>query len=268
MVVIDMKLNYVKISPSQNMTILITDFVDSKDYVKVANSVMRYESLYAEQVGFVIPPNHNDSCVGIWMAGGEFCGNALLSVAAYSRYKGICSDDNFFVSSSGSNNSLKCKTTYVDSNRFRVWGEVPNPLDVLPMDIDLNNKVISGNLVVMNGISHFITDYAVRKEEFDEIMDSLIDRITSNAVGIIPFKGIDETNFEINPYVYVKDTGSRYFERACGSGSLSLGIHLNNLMGIKSARVHQSGGIIDVEVADKNYISTEVTIISEGTVYI
>ena len=51
-----MKLNYVKTSPSQNMTILITDYIDSKDYIKVANSVMRYESLYAEQVGFVVPP--------------------------------------------------------------------------------------------------------------------------------------------------------------------------------------------------------------------
>lgn len=263
-----MKLNYIKTSPSQNMTILITDYIDSKDYIKVANSVMRYESLYAEQVGFVVPPKHNDSCVGICMAGGEFCGNALLSAAAYSRYKGICLDENFFVSSSGSKDALKCKINVLDLHRFKVFGQVPNPLDILPMDIKVDNNIISGNLVVMNGISHFITDYAVRKEEFDKIMNQLINSVESSALGIIPFKSIDETNFEINPYVFVKNTGSRYFERACGSGSLSLGIHLNNFMGIKQARVHQSGGIIDVEISDKNYISTEVTIISEGTVYI
>lgn len=84
-----MYVDFIKVSPSQNTTVMITSYCPSSDYTKLAEKIMSYEYLQAEQVGFIVPPKNSCSKIGLDMAGGEFCGNAALSAAAYVWEKGI-----------------------------------------------------------------------------------------------------------------------------------------------------------------------------------
>ena len=79
-----MELKFVKLNPTQNMTLLVESPLRREDYAKVADSIMAYESVYAEQVGFIERPGSGSKAVArLQMAGGEFCGNAAMSLAAY-----------------------------------------------------------------------------------------------------------------------------------------------------------------------------------------
>lgn len=263
-----MKLNYVKISPAQNMTILITDYVDPKDYKKVSTAVMSYDSLNAEQVGFIVKPTHQLSNIRIEMAGGEFCGNALLSAAAYGTYKGICPIGSFYMDSSGVESSLRCETKSISQNRYVVTGEMPDPVAIEKFSISGSFGSLEGSLVDLNGISHFVADGELELHLYDELLSELIDVTSSEAIGIIPYRQYASDKFEIKPFVYVRDSGSKVFERACGSGSYSLGAHLSLNHRDRDIEVYQPGGVIHVGVGSRNFISTEVVISSEGVVYI
>lgn len=113
-----MRLNFVKASPSQNMTAFITDYVTPSMYVPVANKLMDYEYLHVEQVGFIVGPKEKDAVLRLEMSGGEFCGNALLSAAAYCTHKALTNKEEFYLETSGSDTPLKCqvmKTTRGES---------------------------------------------------------------------------------------------------------------------------------------------------------
>lgn len=263
-----MKLNYVKISPAQNMTVLITDYVNPEDHMMVSDAVMRYDSLNAEQVGFIVHPSRWDSKIGLKMAGGEFCGNALLSAAAYGTYKGLCPEGAFFADSSGVSVSLQCETRLVSQNTFCVRAEMPEPSSVKTISIALEEEVVTGSIVELDGIGHFVSEIWPDTKKLDGILEALITRVQSSAIGVIPYRKIAPGGYEIHPYVYVRGTGSRVFERACGSGSFSLGVHLFREQGEKIIEVYQPGGIISVGAGPSNWISTSVTISSEGSVYI
>ena len=51
-----MKLGFIKINPVENMTIFILDELDRGKHMEIANQLMNYSSLYAEQVGFIEEP--------------------------------------------------------------------------------------------------------------------------------------------------------------------------------------------------------------------
>lgn len=78
-----MKLHYIKANPSGNTTVFILDPVPKEQYAQVSKAVLSYENVGAEQLGFII---RDESCPNGWrmeMAGGEFCGNASRSFAAW-----------------------------------------------------------------------------------------------------------------------------------------------------------------------------------------
>ena len=64
------------------MTLLITSPVDRKDHAECASQLMKYESVHAEQTGFVEKPRNEKAVARLQMAGGEFCGNAAMALAA------------------------------------------------------------------------------------------------------------------------------------------------------------------------------------------
>ena len=69
-------LDFIKINPAGNITILIDNFdIYDKNIPKLSEEIMKETNLYAEQVGF-IKDNH------LQMMGGVFCGNASRSFAS------------------------------------------------------------------------------------------------------------------------------------------------------------------------------------------
>ncbi|MGE7056828.1 diaminopimelate epimerase, partial [Paenibacillus glucanolyticus] len=77
------KIDFVKCNPTQNMTVLIKSKLPPDDYKVIAAKIMSYDNVYAEQVGFIEPFRKENADARLHMAGGEFCGNACMALAAY-----------------------------------------------------------------------------------------------------------------------------------------------------------------------------------------
>ena len=85
-------MNYIVANPTGNITVLVTDHVDMKDRNEVTRAM--FEAVpTCEQVGYVVAPLSANADVRLEMMGGEFCGNASLSTAAYYVMKNRLLDD-------------------------------------------------------------------------------------------------------------------------------------------------------------------------------
>ncbi|MFB4472605.1 hypothetical protein ACDI16_06585 [Oceanobacillus caeni] len=262
-----MKLSFVKASPSENMTVFITNYVSPARYAQVANMIMDYEYLNAEQVGFIVAPKNEKSLLRLEMSGGEFCGNGVLGAAAFCLYRGLTKDNRFLLETSGSESPLACEVVVKSPSQFEAKAEMPHPISINDIVINLNGKGILGSVVNLNGITHFLTDHWPSTDDFNLIIEEVTKKVEDKAIGIIPYRRLKEKEeYEIWPYVYVKETGSKFFEQACGSGTLALGAYLSKVNKEKRFNIHQPGGIINVEIGDKIYISTNVLFTCEGFV--
>lgn len=263
-----MKLDFVKISPSQNMTVFVTSDVDPKDYANVGNTLMAYDYVNAEQAGFIVDPVNKNTILRLEMSGGEFCGNAVLAAAAYSVYKGLTTENQFFIEASGADLPLLCDVEMKSEVLYHAKGEMPQALSTEDTVISLHGRNISGTLVKLEGITHFVINVWPDKDDFQEILSAINEITEDKAIGIIPYRHINNETYEIRPFISVTNTGSTFFERSCGSGTLALGIYLAHQSDENIFAIQQPGGTIDVEIGTKNYISTDVQITCEGVAYI
>ena len=100
---------------------------------------------------------------------------------------------------------------------------MPHPISTDEIAISHNDRTISGSVVKLDGITHFVTDYwPSSKDDFNSLIGAVTERIDDKAIGIIPYRKLIEKEYEIWPFVYVKETGSRFFEQACGFLTLLL----------------------------------------------
>ncbi len=250
------------------MTVLVTSYVDPTDYVHIANTIMDYEYVHAEQAGFIVSPQDNRSVLRLEMSGGEFCGNAVLAAAAYCKYQKICQDNRFLIEASGAKSPLLCDVKMKSPTFFEIKAEMPQQFSMNDIVISYHNKSISGSLVQLEGIIHFVTNYWPHEDEFTYILEAVKEVAQDKAIGIIPYRYLMEGAYEIRPFVYVGDTGATFFERSCGSGTLALGFFLAEKGKEHIFNVLQPGGTICVEIGSKSYISTDVRITCEGIVHL
>lgn len=264
-----MRLNFIKASPSQNTTAFVVDYVPPAKYAEVAQKLMDYDYLNVEQVGFLMQPNNEQATIRLEMSGGEFCGNALLSAAAYCRYRGLSDQENMLVEISGSKSPHQCYVKQKGAHLFHARSEMPQSVGEQTIQFKVDGELVTGKIIHLQGISHFITDYWPSEEkDYMNILDQLLKNVMNQAIGIIPYRETNKKDYEITPLVYVPETGSKVFERACGSGTLALGIHLKDLKKQSHFSIDQPGGMIEVEIRDKNYISTDVAFTCEGIINI
>ncbi len=275
---ITIKLNFFKLSTSENTTVIITDYVPEKLYSKISEKVMSSTHLEAEQVGFLLPPEKKDSQARLEMSGGEFCGNGVLALGALCDHLGIINDSNFSVEISGVNSSLKTEIIETNCLQEKYVVKAAMPVCYSRKSYICNySEQIQGDIIFLQGISHFL----IRGENnFDEkiikdIMNEISENISGEAVGIIPYFSKNNEYF-IKPYIYVKENNSYIFERGCGSGTLALGLYLaeENTQNIYR-QVNQPGGVIEVMVKLNNknevsraFLKSEVNLTCQGTVVI
>jgi diaminopimelate epimerase len=255
------EVDFVKISPTQNMTVLVTSAVERRRHTAVAAKIMAYDSVYAEQVGFLEKPSDPAAAARLQMAGGEFCGNAALSLCAYLVWSGkvACDDaDNADavrvpIEVSGSDDILHCRIKR-EHNHF--LGTIKMPL---PLAIESFNAEIAGQsrvlpVVHFPGITHVIVD----GEHGDKIAiaETLAENSSlftnTDAFGIMFYdeNPSEKSGLFLTPFVCVKTLGTKVWERGCGSGSAALGAYLAHNRGENiKMDVMQSGGTITVEVA-------------------
>jgi len=272
-----MNVNFVKVSPTQNMTILVKDVADRNLYKSISSKLLRYDSIYGEQVGFIEGTENNAAWARLQMMGGEFCGNATMSLAALLvRNKGLRAGEIVTVplEVSGISGLLGCEVI-VQEQSYLCKVEMPTPKEITKITLDISGQLMEANSVCLPGISHVIVETggdSIDKNAFVEAaLPQLLSQTSEEALGILFF---DPTTNYMLPVVHVKNIGLTVWERGCGSGTAALGAYIANYSGRDlELTISQPGGEITVFVkwehkAAKVWIQGEVRIVAEGVAYL
>lgn len=258
-------LDFIKVNPAGNMTILIENLnYENKDILSISEKIMKETNLYAEQVGF-IKENH------LQMMGGEFCGNASRSFASILAFrdKTFLKQKNYFITCSGEKEILEVDVRETENkNQFLAKIKMPKYLNISEIEIldktKIKHKFI---LVEFAGIHHFIyQDSSSNREEIIELIKTYMKDKNYSAFGLMFF---NKSEFSIIPYVYVKGFEDGVWENSCASGTTALGYYLKKFENIGRAKIFQPAGWLEFLFSDEDiYIDGPVEIVAEGKVYI
>ena len=214
-------MNYVKINPSGNITLLVTEPVPRAKQSEIANRLMQMDS-DAEQVGFIEQAGLFGAAARLQMMGGEFCGNATMSLAAYLAQQDALADGEekvYPLEVSGAEGIISCR---IRREGGAFIGTVPMPL---PREIT-EAEILPGlrvPLVRFAGIDHAIVpEGKLSAAQADAIIAGLCAGLDGEALGILLMG--DEGN-RIHPLVYVRSTDSAVWENSCGSGTAAVGAY-------------------------------------------
>ncbi|ASS65367.1 MULTISPECIES: diaminopimelate epimerase [unclassified Paenibacillus] len=273
-----LEVEFVKLNPTQNMTVLVITPIPKEDHAAIASRMMAYDHISAEQVGFVEPPRLNDAAARLSMAGGEFCGNACMALAALVAQDRSLSEGrtmNVQLEASGVEMPISCEASRA-GNRFRCRVEMPLPRRIEARTITLGGQSWSVGLVRYAESTHLVLEVktfsdSIRTQacELATLLGAMLD---DRLIGVMLYK--PDTS-EMQPLVYVPSLGSIVWERGCGSGTASVGAYLCWREGAgMTIPLRQPGGTIVVEAEGEGssirnlYISGLVGIVARGKAYI
>ena len=287
-----MDVNYVLMNPTGNRTILVTTPVDKKRYKTVAGKLMEKEPT-AEQVGFLdISPS---GLISLNMAGGEFCGNATMSAAAYAVAKDlsespvqmkvsgaksrlrveIAADGAYAGSKEGGGLQKETKTGRkgavigVGGNHSNVvytgLVKMPAPVEIKDVRLPLGGEMIKLPAVVFDGITHIIlSGFGIAKKQAEKCVRKWCEELDVPCLGLMFY---DATKNRLKPLVYVKNPETLFWENSCGSGSVALAAYLA-AHGNRNTEFEfaEPGGRITVIRKGKTfYLKGKVFVEKEGT---
>lgn len=277
-----MKLSFIKTNPTENMTVFVLDPVPRSMYIDIAKKIMDYNSIYAEQVGFIEKPTDENeaACVRLHMMGGEFCGNAARALAAamvQRRAPKIRFESGKYIvplEVSGAEEVLLCEVVEGEDGNYVTTVKMPLHCGLADTIVQYNDRDVQATWVQFDGIMHMIVDSSriESKTEFFKIVKDSLKDSKSDAFGIMFY---DERNGTMEPLVYVRPTDSTVWERGCGSGTAAVGIFTAyKLKKGTDMKVKQPGGSIRIKTEWKDndvvavYLTGDVKIAAEGTLYI
>lgn len=214
-------MQYVKINPSGNITALVTDEVSRVQQKEVAMRLMRMDP-EIEQVGFLEKPALPGAAARLQMMGGEFCGNATMSAAAWLASQAGMDEGRaavYAMEVSGAADIVPCRITNCGG---RYTGTVPMPLPWAFMQAEILPGICVPR-ICFDGIDHLIVpDGVISGNQAETIIPELCRRFGSDALGMV----FTKADFSaIRPLVYVQGTGSSVWENSCGSGTAALGAY-------------------------------------------
>lgn len=240
--------NVTFVRPGGNDTAIIWDNVAREIQGDISTQIQgQFEPI--EQVMFV---ERDGDTVRGQMAGGEFCGNATRSLG-YLLLEG--KDGEITISVSG---TTKPQTVMVKDQFSRTSIPILNNLDCVQIDKD-------GYQVMMDGIAFQIM-YKTASINKTAAMDILNRKGLSQrypASGLILLNKINDNTYAIDPYVYVRNTGTLYYETGCGSGSTAVGLMLSKQLGqsLKDIEIRQPSGMslyVSVDRNENEFLSASV----------
>jgi diaminopimelate epimerase len=250
-----MKLRFLKVNPSGNTTVFVLDPVPREQYTRVAGAIMQQCNVGAEQVGFIIEETGSGT-VRMDMAGGEFCGNASRSFAAWLalRDESGLAVRNFrekeckvAIHVSGHKGILEATLGNLGAdNKCLASVSMPIPEQILHGEDDYFGRY---SIVIFEGISHFVLWERVPKDGDIEAARAFLTArsVDSSSFGIMYYRL--ETCF-MCPVVYIDAAQTLVWENSCGSGSCALAASLADQQqaGISALTLHQPGGDLTVHV--------------------
>lgn len=240
----NMKLSFAKMNPTENMTILVRTPVPRELQPQVAAKLMAENSVGAEQVGFLEEPKLTGVLARLQMMGGEFCGNAAMSLAALKACEEGMNDGEakiYPLEISGASERIDCRITRRGNDYI---GAVHMPLPEEIAEKELEDGMVLP-VVRFSGIAHVIVgEKNMSCAEAERAISRWCRRLDMDALGILL---VNEEMNRIHPLVYVRETDSSVWERGCGSGTAALGAYLaRNAHANVQTAVVQPGGVISV----------------------
>ena len=255
-----MTINYTKYSPTGNVTLLVTSPVPREDHGAVAAALL--QRLGGEQVGYVERPGDDRAAARLQMMGGEFCGNAAMSLGALLARQAVAA--HVVLEVSGSEGLVPC-----DIRRHgKGWVgtvKMPVPTAIRTVTLPRDSGMVTAPLVELPGIAHLILpmDGNLGEAQLRRRLPEWNAAIGADALGALLW---DESASAIDPLVYVPSAGTLVRENGCGSGSAAVGCWLARRTGHDHrADIRQPGGTIAVDARFRDGAFTSVTITGRVT---
>ncbi|WP_145036183.1 diaminopimelate epimerase [Paenibacillus sp. Y412MC10] len=254
------KIDFVKCNPTQNMTILINTKLTPDEHKRVAAKIMSYDNVYAEQVGFIEQSMKDDADAFLRMAGGEFCGNACMALAAYlAEVQGIKRHltTEFRLEVSGAERLVSCHITK-NKEDYRCRVNMPLPVRIDQTILQDGCSLVDAVVVRYKDFVHFVIEVECFDAQMNSSMLAMAKHIgpflDARMVGILLYNSRIR---ELTPLIYVPELNSAVWERGCGSGTASVGAYLawKHKRGVE-ASIKQPGGTIHVKALfDQNRLT-------------
>jgi diaminopimelate epimerase len=217
----DMTIDYLVADPSGNTTILVLTPVPKEEHSALAAKLLALPGIEAEQVGYVT--REAGKPLRVDMMGGEFCGNASRSAAAWALACDGGTQGVYDVSCSGCDTVLPAKVAQKGDGLYEAFIEMPYPEDVSGVLVDAGDVPARFFRVDLPGITHFVHFVpdleGIDKEKYWHILADYVDGEDFPAYGLILCDTKEQTMI---PAVYVRDTDTLYWENSCGSGSAAV----------------------------------------------
>ena len=271
-----MELRFIKASPTENMTLLIQTPVPREEQLAVAEQLIAYGSVYAEQAGYIETPEDARAEKRLQMMAGEFCGNASLSLAAWlAKEKGLAVGESteILLEVSGAAELVCCEIRAEEKGYYgRV--QMPLPEKIEERDFSLCGKQYRFPVVVFEGITHIIVPAAEWGDDGVMLAEQAAKEWKQDLPEVFGILLYDAEKESLKPLVAVGES-SLIWERGCGSGTCAIGAYLAQMAGRSiAASLKQPGGVMGVEAifenekTEKLYITGKVSIVAEGTAYL
>lgn len=260
-----MELSFVKLSPTQNTTVLVDTPVPRGLQPEAARILLGHEGVGGEQAGFLEPATLPGARCRLQMMGGEFCGNATMSLAAlWAQTDGIQPGEerDYELEISGSQTLVGCHIRRTNEG-FRGRVAMPLPREVAQRTIQTDSGLESVQAVVFEGITHLLLPAGrVKEAEIRRRIGAWCREMEADALGVLRF---DAQQGAMTPIVHVRCTDTTVNERGCGSGTAALAyVRALEAGGGWQGEVRQPGGIMRGEAVWRDGAIAEVFI--EGSV--
>lgn len=239
---------YVLADPTGNITALVESPVEKNRRKAVADAIMAAHPT-VEQVGFLCPPRDGE-VVKLQMTGGEFCGNAALSAAAWHCRQTGAPGGRFSVRVSG---AAAAVPVAVQAHGERFGGEVAMPLPqaVETATLPLNGRNEAAPLVRFEGITHAIWTKPLESAAAEQAVKVWCARQNAAAMGLMCLHGA-----VLRPLVYVAAADTLFWETSCASGTAAVGAWLT-VSGQRGVRLtlQEPGGALSVRTVWQNRLT-------------
>lgn len=223
------EIDFIKFNPTQNMTVLVSTHHPAETYPHIAAQIMSYDNVYAEQVGFIGGAIKPEAAAHLEMAGGEFCGNACMALAAYIASENELKSTDFteiILEVSGTDQLINCQ---VKQHQNEYFCQVTMPLPEQIEQRTVKYEGIDMDMVIVR-YREFI-HIVIEVEAFDETMRKRAQALArllgltlgDKLIGILLYNAQSE---ELAPLIFVPQLDSLIWERGCGSGTASVGAYL------------------------------------------
>lgn len=271
-----MEVQFIKTSPTENMTILVETQIPVEKQLAVGQKLIAYNGVYGEQAGFIQEPNDQRAAKALRMMAGEFCGNATLSLAAWvMEQKGmpVGEKETVLLEVSGAKDLVLCEIQREEQG-YLGKVDMPLPLSIEWKMFSLEGEMLTLPVVQFDGITHIIVERKIwgdsAKNKAEQASMIWGEKMTE-AFGILLW---DETTGKLEPLVCVKGA-SLIWEKGCGSGTSAIGAFLAMKTGKDVfLQCKQPGGTMGVRAFMKDgklaslQISGHVSIVAIGKAYV